>query len=156
MFFDASQFGRKNSSAFRPDVVQFLRTASTFLHVVLGTAVNLEPELVTKTCTQMENRSSFGTLFSAPLHPIVNQAPLVFHDSSMLHQCRYSCLLEATQVRRQGFAHRRTLQAFTTWYAELLQRKRRRAAVDDMEACARISKQLVVRRCSSERPRWRS
>ena len=43
-------------------------------------------------------------------------------------------------MRRQDFAHRRTLQAFTTWYAELLQRKRRRAAIDDREACARISK----------------
>ena len=54
------------------------------------------------------------------LRSTVNQASLVFDDNSMLHQCRYSGLLEAGQVRRQVFAHRRTLQAFTTWYAELL------------------------------------
>ena len=34
-------------------------TASTFVREVLGTAVNLEPEPVSKTCTLMENRSSF-------------------------------------------------------------------------------------------------
>ena len=37
-FYDTSQFGRKNSSAFRPDVVQFLGTASTLVREVLGTA----------------------------------------------------------------------------------------------------------------------
>ena len=136
-------------------------TASTYGREVLGTAVNLEPEPVSKTCIQMENRSSFGTPFSVfrdelnvrcnflesrtcrhvhCLRSTVNQASLVFNDNSMLHQCRYSGFLEAGQVRRQGFAHRRTLQPFTTWYAELLQRTRRRAAVDGKEACARVSK----------------
>ena len=126
----------------RPQHQQVLAgTASTFVREVLGTAVNLEPEPVSKTCTLMENRRSFGTLFSVFRHELnercnfleshtcrhvnclrstVNQASLVLDDNSMLHQCRYNGLLEAGQVRRQVFAHRRTLQAFTTWYAELL------------------------------------
>ena len=53
VFYDACLFGRKNSSALHPNVVQFLGTASTFVREVLGTAVNLEPEPVSKTYTQL-------------------------------------------------------------------------------------------------------
>merc|ERR1719265_1752928 len=47
------------------------------------------------------------------LRPNDEQAPLVFDDASMLRQCRYSGLLEATRIRRQGYAHRRPLRTFT-------------------------------------------
>jgi len=54
------------------------------------------------------------------LRPNDEQAPLEFDDTSMLRQCRYSGLLEATRIRRQGYAHRRPLRTFAARYALLL------------------------------------
>jgi len=54
------------------------------------------------------------------LRPNDDQKPLDFDDDSMLRQCRYSGLLEATRIRKQGFAHRRPLAAFADRYALLL------------------------------------
>ena len=62
--YGASQFWRKKSSALRPGVVQSLGTGSTLVREVLGIAVNLEPEPVSKTNTQLINRSCFATLLS--------------------------------------------------------------------------------------------
>merc|ERR1740129_1212299 len=54
------------------------------------------------------------------LRPNDEQAPLVFDDASMLRQCRYSGLLEAMRIRREGYAYRRPLHTFAARFALLL------------------------------------
>jgi len=60
------------------------------------------------------------------LRPNDDQAALSFDDNAMLRQCRYSGLMEATRIRRQGFPHRRALPSFAARYACLLRSRRAR------------------------------
>jgi hypothetical protein len=78
------------------------------------------------------------------LRPNDDQAPLVFDDASMLRQCRYSGLLEATRIRRQGYAHRRTLRSFAARFALLLgTRQARRVARNVPAANAALACQYI-------------
>jgi len=71
------------------------------------------------------------------LRPNDSQVPLFFDDPSMLRQCRYSGLLEATRIRRYGFAHRRTLAAFSSRYRVVLPGACRRSSTT-ANACRAI------------------
>jgi len=59
------------------------------------------------------------------LRPNDAQMPLVFDDASMLRQCRYSGLLEATRIRRFGFGHRRSQSVFLQRYILIFHEARR-------------------------------
>mmetsp|Transcript_9545 Transcript_9545/g.20941 ORF Transcript_9545/g.20941 Transcript_9545/m.20941 type:complete len:1035 (+) Transcript_9545:2-3106(+) len=157
VFYEAAQFVRKNASAHRPDIVAFLREkGGGFIREVLAedkeaeektdgiavdskggkkgprrklfgrTLISVFQQELNELCTALEARSCRHVRC---LRPNDEQAPLVFDDGSMLRQCRYSGLLEATRIRRQGYAHRRPLRAFAARYAMLLNsREARRAA----------------------------
>lgn len=183
VYYETSQFVRKNASAHRPDIVAFLRDhASAFVSEMLslaegqtdvsdgprgkrddggpsrdgrsgrGAKAELSgqsprsahaPASVHKAAAARPRRLFGRTLISVfqqelnelaatlearechhvrCLRPNDDQAPLDFDDGSMLRQCRYSGLLEATRIRRYGFAHRRPLRAFASRYATLLDR----------------------------------
>lgn len=70
------------------------------------------------------------------LRPNDSQVALQFDDSSMLRQCRYSGLLEATRIRRYGYAHRRPLSAFAARYVDILPKDCKATEVMDM--CTKI------------------
>mmetsp|Transcript_116217 Transcript_116217/g.205819 ORF Transcript_116217/g.205819 Transcript_116217/m.205819 type:complete len:1162 (-) Transcript_116217:214-3699(-) len=70
------------------------------------------------------------------LRPNDSQVALQFDDTSMLRQCRYSGLLEATRIRRFGYAHRRPLSAFAARYADLLPKDCK--AIEVLEMCMKI------------------
>jgi hypothetical protein len=78
------------------------------------------------------------------LRPNDKQEPLQFDRASMLRQCRYSGLLEATRIRRFGYAHRRSLTSFAVRYADLIpefdyaHESYGRAALKDARRCAAI------------------
>jgi len=89
------------------------------------------------------------------LRPNDEQAPLVFDDPSVLRQCRYSGLLEATRIRRQGYAHRRGLRNFAARYAILLgsreaRRTARHATADNAAAACHALCQAATRGFGTE------
>mmetsp|Transcript_101227 Transcript_101227/g.179801 ORF Transcript_101227/g.179801 Transcript_101227/m.179801 type:complete len:1288 (-) Transcript_101227:141-4004(-) len=155
VYYEAAHFVRKNASAHRPDIVSFLREhGGSFVREVLaGEAEELPEE---KPSNGRRGRKLFGrtliTIFQQELNelcqtlearqcrhvrclrPNDEQKPLVFDDDSMLRQCRYSGLLEATRIRKQGFAHRRPLAAFADRYALLLPSAEARKSARSMEA----------------------
>jgi len=161
VFYETAQFVRKNASAHRPDIVEFLRaSASTFVCELLSgdgeaqATVGAEEEEEDQLAKSVSHGQPGGVRSARPrrklfgrtlisvfqqelnelsatlearvchhvrcLRPNDDQAPLVFDDVSMLRQCRYSGLLEATRIRRQGYAHRRPLRTFAARYAMLL------------------------------------
>lgn len=148
VFYEAATFQRKNASAHRPDVAAFLRAhGGAFVREVVGgegnsAATDAVNSLPGATAQANRRRKLFGrTLISAfreelnelcitlemcqchhvrCLRPNDEQAALMFDDVSMLRQCRYSGLMEATRIRRQGFAHRRPLAVFASRFALLL------------------------------------
>ncbi|CAK0892768.1 unnamed protein product [Prorocentrum cordatum] len=156
VIYEAAQFVRKNASAHRPDIVAFLRgSGCPFVRGVFagsaeaaadggasssstGYAPQPRRKLFGKTiissfqqelnelCTALETRQCRHVRC---LRPNDSQSPLVFDDGSMLRQCRYSGLLEATRIRRQGFPHRRPMEAFAARYADLLGSRDARRAV---------------------------
>lgn len=90
------------------------------------TLISVFREELNELCTTLEARECRHVRC---LRPNDEQAPLVFDDESMLRQCRYSGLLEATRIRRQGYAHRRPLRSFAVRFALLLgTREARRVA----------------------------
>lgn len=78
------------------------------------------------------------------LRPNDTQEPLRFDHASMLRQCNYSGLLEATRIRRFGYAHRRCLSAFASRYEDLIP-----DAPQLQEGHGRYSISLVTRRCAA-------
>jgi len=156
--YDASQFVRKNASAHRPDIVAFLRqNGGSFIRdvfaseVTVGDAVDGDMKAADGEESKGGRRKLFGrTLISVfreelqelctvleardcrhvrCLRPNDSQTALVFDDVSMLRQCRYSGLLEATRIRKQGYAHRRPMRTFAARYALILPaREERRKA----------------------------
>ncbi|CAE8628568.1 unnamed protein product, partial [Polarella glacialis] len=144
VFYEAAHFVRKNASAHRPDIVAFLKQhGGSFVREVLAgegdeqdaaTAVTKGPgrpgrklfgrtlisvfqQELNELCTTLEARQCRHVRC---LRPNDEQKPLIFDDVSMLRQCRYSGLLEATRIRKMGYAHRRPLRAFAARYAVLL------------------------------------
>mmetsp|Transcript_100673 Transcript_100673/g.259962 ORF Transcript_100673/g.259962 Transcript_100673/m.259962 type:complete len:1419 (-) Transcript_100673:242-4498(-) len=100
------------------------------------TLISVFQQELNELCSALEARSCRHVRC---LRPNDDQAPLVFDDGSMLRQCRYSGLLEATRIRRQGYAHRRVLRGFAARYALLLnsreaRRVARHVAVSDAAA----------------------
>lgn len=157
VFYEADQFQNKNASAHRPDIATFLRRhGGAFVREVMNEpeqrdASPTRSEAATAAAPVPSQRKLFGrTLISVfreelndlcsnleacschhvrCLRPNDDQAPLVFDDASMLRQCRYSGLLEATRIRRQGYAYRRSLRSFASRFALLLgTRQARRVA----------------------------
>mmetsp|Transcript_13867 Transcript_13867/g.25492 ORF Transcript_13867/g.25492 Transcript_13867/m.25492 type:complete len:1236 (+) Transcript_13867:41-3748(+) len=151
VFYEAGQFVRKNASSHRPDIVEFLRRhGGTFVQNVVGldgggsqgqtdaekaqkgrklfgrTLITIFREELQELCSTLEARQCRHVRC---LRPNDEQAVLVFDDESMLRQCRYSGLLEATRIRRAGYAHRRSQLAFATRYAVLLPLARRATAL---------------------------
>ncbi|CAE7684823.1 MYO7B [Symbiodinium pilosum] len=89
------------------------------------TLINIFQQELTELCSTLEARDCRHVRC---LRPNDEQKPLFFDDKSMLRQCRYSGLLEATRIRRQGYAHRRSLSHFASRYALLLAPEARRRA----------------------------
>ncbi|CAJ1341140.1 unnamed protein product [Effrenium voratum] len=109
------------------------------------TLINIFQQELNELCATLEARDCRHVRC---LRPNDEQKPLVFDDPSMLRQCRYSGLLEATRIRRQGFAHRRSLVNFTLRYIMLLptqvrQGVRRADAKDALAWCTAISEVAV-------------
>jgi len=158
VFYEAAHFVHKNARAHRPDIVAFLCThGSNFVRGVLmgdadsemdgspvrsatnetaaistnrrklfgRTLISSFREELNELCTALEARQCRHVRC---LRPNDEQAPLIFDDTSMLRQCRYSGLLEATRIRRQGYAHRRLLRTFAARYGLLLENRRSRRA----------------------------
>jgi myosin heavy subunit len=173
VFYDATQFVRKNSSAHRPDIVSFLHErGSAFVRDVLS-AVDTEAACgeaarpagrpkrklfgrtliasfqqdLNELCATLEVRQCH---YVRCLRPNDNQAPLLFNDASMLRQCRYSGLLEATSIRRQGYAHRRPLQAFVSRYSIILGRRQPGCADGPMDVARAIRSAAVCGGVSPE------
>lgn len=159
VFYEASDFVRKNASAHRPDISAFLRAhGGTFVREMISddkdaalprrgrklfgrTLINIFQQELNELCSTLEARDCWHIRC---LRPNDEQKPLVFDDASMLRQCRYSGLLEATRIRRQGFAHRRTLRNFSLRYAMLLaaqedRKEARQPAKDASISCKAIS-----------------
>lgn len=159
VFYEAAQFQRKNASAHRPDIAAFLRehgdafvrevvcspesenrdgavrqgstatpaAASASRRKLFGrTLISSFREELNELCTALEARECRHVRC---LRPNDDQAPLVFDDASMLRQCRYSGLLEATRIRRQGYAHRRPVRTFAARFALLLGTREARAHI---------------------------
>lgn len=162
VYYEAAQFVRKNASAHRPDIVHFLReNGGSFLREVVAGAATEETTATAATASGRRGRKLFGrTLISVfqqelnelcttlearqcrhirCLRPNDEQKPLVFDDASMLRQCRYSGLLEATRIRKQGFAHRRPLRTFATRFAMLLRSQKERVIARRVESDAAAS-----------------
>jgi len=135
VFYDASGFCRKNARAQRPDIVAFLRShGSSFVRGlfagevvpsnsgnprrVFGSTIssNFRTEL-NELCKTLEERECRHIRC---LRPNDVQAPMQFDDKSILRQCRYSGLLEATRIRKYGYAHRRAIPVFVSRYGCLL------------------------------------
>jgi len=158
VFYEAAQFVRKNASAHRPDICTFLREhGGSFVRQMITTdeskhlgerrgrklfgrtLINIFQQELNELCNTLEARDCRHIRC---LRPNDEQKPLVFDDQSMLRQCRYSGLLEATRIRRQGYAHRRSLSHFASRYAMLLadpEARRRARHTMDASACAGIS-----------------
>jgi len=147
VYYEAAQFVRKNASAHRPDIAAFLRQyGSPFVRSLAGdgegetdappvrsnpssntnasgstrrklfgrTLITVFREELNELCAALEARQCRHVRC---LRPNDEQASGVFNDDSMLRQCRYSGLLEAARIRRQGYAHRRPLRTFAARYA---------------------------------------
>lgn len=170
VFYEAAQFVRKNASAHKPDIVCFLREqGAAFASEVLTGDIEAEQEAAAAAAAAGgRRRRLFGrTLISIfqqelnelcanlearqcrhvrCLRPNDQQKALFFDDAAMLRQCRYSGLLEATRIRKQGFAHRRPLRTFAARYSILLnsreaKRKARRSHGEQASnACSAILK----------------
>lgn len=170
VFYEAAHFVRKNASAHRPDIVAFLRDqGGSFVREVLaGEAEDAEEKQQT---SSRRGRKLFGrtliTIFQQELNELCHtlearqckhirclrpndeQKPLVFDDASMLRQCRYSGLLEATRIRKQGYAHRRPLVSFTSRFALLLntpeaRQAARQAKPEQSAAACRDIRQVAI------------
>lgn len=147
VFYETSQFAQKNASAHRPDIVAFLKEkGGTFVHELVAgeaedasvptggnqgqrklfgrTLITQFREQLNELCVSLDARECHHVRC---LRPNDTQKPMVFDDVSMLRQCRYSGLLEATRIRRQGYAHRRALRSFAAKYALLLNKRNARA-----------------------------
>lgn len=178
VFYQAEHFVRKNASAHRPDIVSFLREhGGSFVREVLAgeaeeskdaeeaksgrrgrklfgrTLINILQQELNELCTTLEARHCRHIRC---LRPNDEQKPLVFDDVSMLRQCRYSGLLEATRIRKQGYAHRRPLTTFAGRYAILLgsmqaRRAARSAQADTaLDACKAIGEVVASSGISPE------
>eukprot|EP00435_Cladocopium_sp_Y103_P011537 s1132_g3.t1 len=170
VFYEAADFVRKNASAHRPDICAFLREhGGDFVREMLSddardavprrgrklfgrTLIDIFQQELNELCSTLEARDCRHIRC---LRPNDEQKPLVFDDASMLRQCRYSGLLEATRIRRQGFAHRRSLTNFAARYASLLvspeARKEARSHAKDLTAsCKAISEVATAGGVSAE------
>lgn len=172
VFYEAEHFVRKNASAHRPDIYSFFKDQKAlFAREVLGgeaaeaereaaaaggprrrlfgkTLISTFQQELNELCANLEARQCRHVRC---LRPNDEQKPLEFDDVSMLRQCRYSGLLEATRIRKQGFAHRRAIRTFAARFAMLLQsrearRAARRAHGEQAAAlCAQITEAACVR-----------
>lgn len=172
VFYEAAHFVRKNASAHRPDIVAFLRDhGGSFVREVLAGEAEEAEEKQQQTSSSRRGRKLFGrtliTIFQQELNELCHtlearqckhirclrpndeQKPLVFDDASMLRQCRYSGLLEATRIRKQGYAHRRPLAIFASRFALLLntpeaRQAARQAKPDQSKAACQDIRQVVI------------
>lgn len=111
------------------------------------TLISVFREELNELCAALEQRQCRHVRC---LRPNDDQAPLVFDDASMLRQCRYSGLLEATRIRRQGYAHRRPLRAFAARFALLLgTREARRVARHVPATNASMACQAILQAASA-------
>jgi len=111
------------------------------------TLISVFREELNELCAALEQRQCRHVRC---LRPNDDQAPLVFDDASMLRQCRYSGLLEATRIRRQGYAHRRPLRSFAARFALLLgTREARRVARHVPAANASMACQAILQAASA-------
>lgn len=169
VFYEAADFVRKNASAHRPDICAFLREhGGDFVREMLSddardaaprrgrklfgrTLIDIFQQELNELCSTLEARDCRHIRC---LRPNDEQKPLAFDDASMLRQCRYSGLLEATRIRRQGFAHRRSLSNFAARYASLLAspeaRTEARQAKDLAASCKAISEVATAGGVSAE------
>jgi hypothetical protein len=137
--YEASDFVVKNASACRPAIVSFLRSNGTdFVREIFG---GLGPDeyddrkqrklfgrtLISAFRTELDDLCSTLEASSCRhvrcLRPNDAQTPLVFDEASVSRQCKYSGLLEATRIRRQGYPHRRSLAGFVATYRQVLGRE---------------------------------
>eukprot|EP00427_Karlodinium_veneficum_P062454 CAMPEP_0169338818 /NCGR_PEP_ID=MMETSP1017-20121227/18121_1 /TAXON_ID=342587 /ORGANISM="Karlodinium micrum, Strain CCMP2283" /LENGTH=1049 /DNA_ID=CAMNT_0009434383 /DNA_START=28 /DNA_END=3177 /DNA_ORIENTATION=- len=172
--YDATQFVRKNASAHRPDVIEFFRRSGgefarglfTPTDVVLGEeSLGASSRACASGATAGRRRLIGSTLISSfrtelnelcatlesrecrhirCLRPNDSQEPLHFDRASMLRQCNYSGLLEATRIRRFGYAHRRSLSTFGSRYEDLIP-----DAPQLQDGHGRYSTTLVAKRCAA-------
>eukprot|EP00933_Yihiella_yeosuensis_P051032 TRINITY_DN48861_c0_g1_i1.p1 TRINITY_DN48861_c0_g1~~TRINITY_DN48861_c0_g1_i1.p1 ORF type:complete len:1377 (+),score=302.16 TRINITY_DN48861_c0_g1_i1:47-4177(+) len=170
VFYEAAHFVRKNASAHRPDIVSFLRDqGGSFVREVLAgeadeaaaaaaaaaagsgrrgrklfgrTLISVFQQELNELCSTLESRQCRHIRC---LRPNDEQKPLEFDDQSMLRQCRYSGLLEATRIRKLGYSHRRHLRVFASRYAMLLNSReaRRLSRHATTENAAAACKQIV-------------
>eukprot|EP00929_Paragymnodinium_shiwhaense_P096392 TRINITY_DN5796_c0_g1_i2.p1 TRINITY_DN5796_c0_g1~~TRINITY_DN5796_c0_g1_i2.p1 ORF type:complete len:1442 (-),score=353.43 TRINITY_DN5796_c0_g1_i2:80-4405(-) len=185
VFYEAEQFVQKNASAHRPDIVAFLsKNGGNFVKEVLAgdsaaggletvpspaatggqrgrrklfgrTLISVFQQELQELCTSLEARQCRHVRC---LRPNDDQAPLVFDDASMLRQCRYSGLMEATRIRRQGYAHRRPLFSFASRYSVVLGTKTARSfskvareGADDPARAAALAKPFCDEICKKIR-----
>ncbi|CAE8637114.1 unnamed protein product, partial [Polarella glacialis] len=117
------------------------------------TLISVFQQELNELCTTLEARQCRHVRC---LRPNDEQKPLIFDDVSMLRQCRYSGLLEATRIRKMGYAHRRPLRAFAARYAVLLtDREAKRSARNvhaDLaaQACGTICQVATTRGVDTE------
>lgn len=149
VFYDTRHFVNKNAGAHRPDIVAFLRQhGGSFVRSLFTTDPAVEGGGAAEGPLQPapgRGRLLGSTLISAfraelnelcetlearecrhirCLRPNDSQVPLAFDATAMLRQCRYSGLLEATRIRRYGYAHRRSLGVFAQRYAAIVEMAR--------------------------------
>merc|ERR1740129_2470269 len=112
------------------------------------TLINVFREELNELCSALEARQCRQVRC---LRPNDEQAPFVFDDASMLRQCRYSGLLEAMRIRREGYAYRRPLRAFAARFALLLStREARRAARHSPAANASMACKAICEAASAD------
>lgn len=169
VFYEAKHFVLKNASAFKPDIVNFLRRAgNAFVNELFETEGRASSGVqgAGKEAPPVQRRLLGTTIASAfkaevnelcvtleahrcrhvrCLRPNDHQAALHFDAGPMMRQCRYSGLLEATRIRRCGFSHRRTLSAFKERYALILRAQSpAQASSEQHHLCERDSLATIV------------
>eukprot|EP00930_Biecheleria_cincta_P038117 TRINITY_DN26191_c0_g1_i1.p1 TRINITY_DN26191_c0_g1~~TRINITY_DN26191_c0_g1_i1.p1 ORF type:complete len:1265 (-),score=199.83 TRINITY_DN26191_c0_g1_i1:80-3874(-) len=160
VFYEAKNFVLKNASAFKPDIVSFLRRAgNAFVHELFETESGISRGFqdAGKEASPVQRRFLGTTITSAfkaevnelcstleahqcrhvrCLRPNDRQVALHFDTGPMMRQCRYSGLLEAIRIRRCGFSHRRTLSTFKERYALILRAQSpAQASIDQQHPC---------------------